>query len=346
MRVTLVAPHDAGHPTGILAYVAQLARRAPPDIEVQVRHLAKREAVLMGRRVGGTLSTWASLLGLDVRDADVVHATDTFCLAKGASVLTIHDLIPAQVMRHLGARIHQRLFAGRLRAVRRIITPTRVVAQQVHGAFGIPMERITPIHQGFDDHIFYPVDDVPPAVDPAKHNLLYVGAYRPYKHIDKVLAALEGRPDVRFIRLGPPGRDAYHQLCLDTARRAGVDFVDAGYVDGAQLRAYYSACDLLVYPSRDEGFGIPPLEAMACGTPSLLSDIPVFREIYGELAAYAEDATPAALRRAIDGALAHPSPAAPLQAHASRFTWDDTARKTYAVYREVAGEGPQGPRRS
>lgn len=340
-RVTLIAPHDTGQPTGILTYVNELVRRQPDDLDLRVRHLGKREWVVRGKRIGGTLSTWASLARLKLGPEDgLVHATDTFCLAKGTHVLTIHDLIPATVSRHLGARVHQARFRKRIGQVPRIVTPTRVVADQVRTTFGLPPERVSVIPMGVDLERFRPVSGIPRGVAPGKANLLYVGAYRPYKHIDRVLEALAGT-DIRFVRVGPPGKDAYYQTCVQAAARGNVDFVDVGYVAADDLPAYYSACDLLVYPSRDEGFGIPPLEAMACGTPSVVSDIPVFREVYGNAAHYVHDFTAASLKATIEDALARPLAPSALQAHARQYSWDATARGTYAVYRDVlAGLAP------
>lgn len=336
-RVTLVAPYDVGQPTGILAYVHELVRQAPDDLDVRVVNLRKRELMVKGKRYGGTLSTWAQLSTLRLgKDAGLVHATDTFCLAKGTQALTIHDLIPALVSRHLGARLHTRLFANRIQATRQILCDTQVVADQVVERLGIPAERVETIPLGYDDAAFRPNPATPAAIAPDKRNLVYVGAYRPYKHIDLVLQALAGT-NVRFLRIGPPGNDAYYQQCLAAAKAGNVDFVDVGYVSKAELAAYYTAADLAVYPSRDEGFGIPPLEAMGCGTATLLSDIPVFREIYGSEAHYVDSFEPAAIHLAIQAALEDPIPAERLKEHAARFTWGKTTRRTYDVYRRLLG---------
>lgn len=336
--MTLVAPPDTRSPTGIPAYVEALRQRAPPDLDLQVRHLPKAELVVAGKRLGGTLSTWAALAAIRPGwEAGLLHATDTFCLVAGSRVATVHDLIPARVSRHLGARLHQRLFRRRLANVETVITPTRHVAREVEAELGIPASRLVPIHQGFDPARFYPSQGPrDPALAEGRPNLLYVGAYRSYKRIDAVLSALKGI-ECRFVRAGPPGKDAYHAQCLRAARDNGVDLVDVGFVDDSRLRALYTGCDLVVYPSRDEGFGIPPLEAMACGTASLLSDIPVFREVYGELAHYVPSFDASALREGIERALSHRLPASALRTHAAAYTWDKTAHATFGVYRRLLG---------
>ncbi|MHB8634735.1 MAG: glycosyltransferase family 4 protein [Thermoplasmatota archaeon] len=339
MKVTLVAPHDTGQPTGILTYVQELAARSPPAVEVDVRHLGKNEFVVAGRAVGGTLSTWASLATLRLGpDAGVVHATDTFCLARGSRVLTMHDRIPATVRRHVGARWHERLFRRRLQRVERIITPTRVVAADVE-SMGLGA-GIDVIPMGFDQALFRPATrPVPAGFAPGRRNILMVGAWRPYKHFDLVIEALAGTP-WRLVRVGPPGKDAYHARCQKMAREGEVDLADVGYVAATDLPAYYGSADLLLYPSASEGFGIPPLEAMGCGTPSLLADIPVLREVCGNAAHYAGDLRAPALRESIARALDDPIPKARLAERAALYSWDATARRTYALYEEL------GPLRS
>ena len=112
-----------------------------------------------------------------------------------------------------------------------------------------------------------------------------------------------------------------------------------GYVTDEELRALYSSCRLTVYPSVYEGFGLPPLEAMACGAPVVASRIPVIEETTGDAARLVPATDAAELTRAVARLLADDAERAALAAagleRAARFTWERTARLTFEVYEQV-----------
>lgn len=325
--VTLVSPALDGLP-GQERYVHALRAHLPN----RVRHVPLIKPTWTHDPVVRTISAWVSYPWA-TRDAagTIVHGTDTFCAVPGVDVVTVHDLIPLQVSKEWTARLHMRLFLDRLRAAH-IITLTQTWARRIEDALGVPPEQVHVIPQGCS---------IPPTIQPAtrpaayredRAHILVVGAYRPYKRIHEILAAASDLANVRVVRVGPPGRGPYHELCVDEAKRLGADFVDLGPVPDAELPDHYAAADLVFYASEEEGFGFPPLEAMACGTTSLVSDIPVFRELYGDHVLYTDGDLLGDVRRA----LADPLPPDRLRQHATRFTWEETARRTAEVYRRVA----------
>jgi glycosyltransferase involved in cell wall biosynthesis len=117
----------------------------------------------------------------------------------------------------------------------------------------------------------------------------------------------------------------------------------AGYVPGADLPALYSAAEAFVWPSLYEGFGLPPLEAMACGTPVISSRASVMPEVLGDAPLYVEPLAAEDYAEAIGRVLTDPALRADLArrglARAARYSWEDSARRTLAVYREVLEEG-------
>jgi glycosyltransferase involved in cell wall biosynthesis len=134
---------------------------------------------------------------------------------------------------------------------------------------------------------------------------------------------------MRLVVVGP-SRDA--GLVRELERR-GADV--RGYVTKEELAELYRGAAALVLPSRYEGFGLPVIEAMASGTPVVAAPDAALREIAGEAAVFAEPAELAAgIRRALAGR--DELVAAGLR-QAARFSWDETARRTIAVYREVLG---------
>ena len=116
-----------------------------------------------------------------------------------------------------------------------------------------------------------------------------------------------------------------------------------GAVDDEDLAAIYTGAHALVFPSDDEGFGLPPVEALACGTPVAACDVPALREVLGDRVALSAVGDLDGLVRAAE-ALRRPAPPAPA------WSWEDAARETWAVYREAlqaprAGARRSGPRR-
>jgi glycosyltransferase involved in cell wall biosynthesis len=116
-----------------------------------------------------------------------------------------------------------------------------------------------------------------------------------------------------------------------------------GYVSDNDLNALYSSCSVFVYPSKYEGFGLPPLEAMACGAPVVTSDIPVIRETVGTAALLVDpskaDDLASAIVKLLDDKQARGRLSVLGQDHARTFSWLDTARKTLDVYRAVLERG-------
>ncbi|MDP9354983.1 MAG: glycosyltransferase family 4 protein, partial [Chloroflexota bacterium] len=114
-----------------------------------------------------------------------------------------------------------------------------------------------------------------------------------------------------------------------------------GYVDAEALPAWYSAADLFVYPSLYEGFGLPPLEAMACGTPVITSDVSSLPEVVGDAGLTVPPTDEMALAEAMRRVLGDPAIGADLRKRglerAKRFSWEQTAALTVAAYRDAAG---------
>ncbi|MFN2625234.1 MAG: glycosyltransferase, partial [Mycobacteriales bacterium] len=161
----------------------------------------------------------------------------------------------------------------------------------------------------------------------------------PRKNLPVLLAAhrrlRETVPDTPpLVLVGPPGWGP--ALQLDAARDA---VVLTGYLDDPELARLTGAAACLVLPSRYEGFGIPPLEALACGIPVVVSDLPVLREVLGAHAHYVPvgdvdalaDALAVTISRGTDA-----TAAAARREHARQFTWERCAEATMRAYMVAA----------
>ena len=176
--------------------------------------------------------------------------------------------------------------------------------------------------------------------------VLFVGSIEPRKNLDTLLAAYEQLPPERraacpLVLVGDVGwknREIYRRIV-----GLGRGVRTFGYLKNpADLALMYNAATVFVYPSLYEGFGIPPLEAMACGTPVCLSSIPVFHEIYGQdAAAYADphdpDALAAALIRLLDDEPHRNLLVQKGLTLAKRYTWDRVYEQYAELFKEISG---------
>ncbi len=243
-------------------------------------------------------------------------------------VVTLHDLVPlkrAGDYLRTGLRFRLRYLA--VERATRIVVPTTAVAQDAVALLRIDAGRVHVIAEA-PDPAFSPRDASEVARVRARYELpqdylIWVGGLRrpdPRKRV----AALAGtpRPGVGLVLVGEPGQWA----------RELRDVTLTGAVDDDDLAAIYTGARSLVFPSDDEGFGLPTVEALACGTPVVACDVPALREVLGERATFvgADD-----LEGLVAAATAASRPAPP----PPPWTWDDAARATWDVYEHaVAGQ--------
>jgi glycosyltransferase involved in cell wall biosynthesis len=238
-------------------------------------------------------------------------------------VVTLHDLSALKrASEHLrmGVRLRMRQLA--VQRAMRVIVPTEAVAGDAVKRLGLERERITVIAEAPDPTMFArPEEEVARVRERfslPRHYLLWVGSLRhpdPRKHVAKLAATPRELP---LVLVGPT-RPWAHEL-------PGV--ILTGEVSDEQLAAIYTGAHALVLASEDEGFGLPAVEALACGTPVAACEVPALREVLGERATFVERGD---LRSLIDSAerSRRPAPAPP------RWTWQDAARSTMQVYRQV-----------
>jgi glycosyltransferase involved in cell wall biosynthesis len=250
------------------------------------------------------------------------HALPLSCPCP--AVVTVHDLSferDPHTMTFGDRLVFKRVVPRAARQAARVLAVSERTKADLVELYEIPEERIVVTPHGVD-----------PAFGPgdrgADSYLLFVGAIQERKD---PLAAMEAASDVGLplVVVGPEkdGRLA------GELRRRGADI--RGYVSKRDLADLYRGAACLVLPSRYEGFGLPVLEAMACGTPVVARADPALKEVAGDAAVFAE---PGGLADAIRAALADRERLAELGlARARRFSWEETAQRTIATYREVLG---------
>lgn len=247
-------------------------------------------------------------------------------------VVTVHDLIPESWPEVTSAQqlADKRAAVAGSAAVICVSAATRddLVEHYPEAA-----DRAIVIHLGLPSYLEQPQLSVAPADLPQGPYVVYVGNRGSYKNFATLVQALgRCRRDVRLVAVGggPLGPDATRELA---GHGAAGRVHHLGAVDDARLTALLRGARALVSPSLKEGFGLPPLEALALGTPVLLSDIPVYREVYGDWARFfpPEDVETLADLLA-DAATGQLPPVPSREELRQRFSWARVAQQTEAVY--------------
>jgi glycosyltransferase involved in cell wall biosynthesis len=232
-----------------------------------------------------------------------------------------------------------------------VVTVSRFTRDEIVSVYGVPPERITVAPNGVDDAFR---DTTPRAspIDPPY--FLAVGTLQPRKNLVTLIRAFrslrESRPDIRerLVVVGQEGyqADAILEEAADLRRRG--DLVFPGYLDTHAVVGLMQHATAFAYPSVYEGFGLPPLEAMAAGSPAIASDIPVAREVLGDAALLVPPTDVAAWSVTLERLADDPSLRLELAGaghdRAARFTWDSAAKMSVDALERAARGSPRKPR--
>ena len=268
------------------------------------------------------------------------------------SIATIHDLVAFHHPQTIPTKYayYMRFLIGlMIRKATCIITDTKVIRQEIIDEFHVSQERVFAVPIAVSD-LFRPVTDparirhIKERFGIKKHYFLHVGNIEPRKNLTSLFLAFRRirekiRKDYQLVVVGKKGW-LYGDI-FETLRESGLtdDVVFTGYVREEDIPVLYSGAEFFVFPSLYEGFGLPVLEAMRCGTPVLTSHVSSMPEVAGEAALYVdpcsvEDISEKVLKLAYDDTLkARLREKGFIQA--SKFTWEKTARETLKVYEAV-----------
>ena len=290
---------------------------------------------------------------------DLFHGTTNFEVPAFAGcplVATVHDLIPLRCPGAVSRRYRLlfRLLIGRaIRAARRVITVSAFTRRDILERYPSAAGKIVVVPNGVDPAFSAAGDPAADRAVRARHGitgryLLFVGVFEPRKNVPLLVDAFEilrhTHPEAADLQLALAGGAGWRGAAIaDAVRRRGLDPAVRllGHVPDADLPALYRNATLALVPSQYEGFGLPALEAMACGAPVLASDASALPETVGDAGELFTPGDPGLLARSIATLIARPERLADLRARglarAAGFTWDRTAAQTLAVYRDAAG---------
>ena len=273
------------------------------------------------------------------RRADIFHAPwmrGALLHSPCPMVVTLHDLSALKRRSELlrsGARMRLRELAVQ-RAVR-VIVPTQALAHDALERLGIEREQIDVIHEAPAECMYprgaHEIAQARALFDLPERYLMWVGELQhpdPGRHVAKLAAAPRELP---LVLVGQTSAWP-HRL---------KDVILTGHVTDDHLAALYSGAHALVVASQDEGFGLPAVEALACGTPVVACDTPALREVLDQRATFVPGGDLPALIAAAE-AVERPAPPAPA------WSWQDAARATWRVYERALAQADRprtAPRR-
>jgi glycosyltransferase involved in cell wall biosynthesis len=244
-------------------------------------------------------------------------------------VVTVHDIgALKRRSEHLRTGLRLRLRQLAVQRAVRVIVATQALAGDAIAGLGLEPERVVVIPEAPDSTMYpRPAPEIARARTQCglpERYLLWVGCLRhpdPSKNVAKLAAA---QRDLPLVLVGPT-RPWAHEL---------PDVILTGQVSDEQLAAIYSGAHALVLASENEGFGLPAVEALACGTPVVAWEVPALREVFDERATFVEPGDLGALITAAEGAQ-RPAPAPP------SWTWEDAAHATAGVYRQAIAQADE-----
>jgi len=324
--------------SGIGVHTAEIAGRldvTPPPLIASHAEITNKQGIercrfRVDRAPNGIL--WQQLILPRVAEGDVLwgpHGTMPIAL-RMPSVVTLHDFSSLTMPgRHLFKTVASfNLFiSDSLERAERVAAVSNAIADEAMRWFGVPREIIEIIPNGVDDFFR-------PGGDARSDYILFVGTLEPRKGIDDLSAVWRSLPEPR-----PP-----LILCGERGWRVrvpeGVELT--GWVDRERLRSLYQGAQIFVYPSRYEGFGIPPLEAMACGAPVIATRTGAIPDYADGAALLVNPGDRDALRDAMVRLLRDPQLRKDLAARgverAKQYRWDRSAQ----LMSELLAEAAQG----
>lgn len=285
------------------------------------------------------------------RKIDIAHNTNFKILCSGSrgTLTTVHDIafllfpdfVPPELMPKYTARTKNAIEKSDI-----VITVSKSSADDICKFLHIPQDKIKVVYNGVNRTLFKKAEhDASFETFRRKYNIdrkyvLFVGTLEKRKNVVNLVKAFKGiNKDYLLVLIGKPGWKSEEILEAIESMDLSKDVRMIGYVQDNELPLFYSNAELFVYPSLYEGFGMPPVEAMSCGAPVMVSDIPVFREILQDAAAYVNPYDIAEIHDKLIYSLQNESERERLRHSglklSEKYTWERSAGALLNIYKEL-----------
>lgn len=297
-------------------------------------------------------------------ECDVVHIPHLYWMPRGLGcpyVLTVHDLLEhmygSRNLSSVRRSLHFYLTRRVLRGAARVMAVSQFTKNEIHKLLAVPDDHIEVVYNAIDERFLHGhASQADRELIAQRYQvnypfLLYAGAIRPHKNVVRIIEAFsalkselakEGQyADLKLIIIGDDLSS--HPRLRRTVVSGGVqnDVRFLGFVPIEVLRIFYDEAKIFVFPSLYEGFGLPPLEAMAHGTPVVTSNTSSLPEVAGNAALLVNPENVFEIRRALQRALLDPEVRQGMKergyAQAQRFSWMNSVSRILEIYREVVG---------
>jgi glycosyltransferase involved in cell wall biosynthesis len=376
VRVGLDATPLLGRHTGIGVYTSRLLRGLGPDTDVPAGSGVALELVATAFTARGQRALRAVRpSGVEIRSrpvparvlraawartqfppvewlcgrVDVFHGTN-FVLPptrRARGVVTVHDLSFLRFPETVSADSlrYRELVPRSIARAEVVCTLTQAMSDEIVAEYGLDPDTVQVTYPGVDE-AWYCARPPDPAMRrrlglPERY-LLAVGTLEPRKNLPFLISAYaqlrRAKPETPpLVLAGPAGWGP----ALDLASLSGSSAMTTGYLDDDALRRVVAGAACLASPSVYEGFGLPPVEALACGVPVVATDLPVTREVLGDAARLVPRDDREAWADALDQELNHPPPDAAVEvrrAQARHWTWERCVAATRSAYRQAVGD--------
>jgi glycosyltransferase involved in cell wall biosynthesis len=307
---------------------------------------------------------WEFRAVLQRLNCDLLHVPNVFSVPRGLPcpyVITVHDLLEhmsrGERRNTLWRSVHFQLTRRVLSGAARIFAVSNFTKMEMEKLFGIPSARIEVVYNAIDERFLHGHASIADRELIAKRYqvtypfLLYAGRVSPHKNVVRMIeafSALKGElekegafPDLKLIIIGDDlsGNPDLRRTVVRSGVQNDVRFL--GFVPIEVLRIFYDSAKIFVFPSLYEGFGLPPLEAMAHGTPVVTSNVSSLPEVVGNAAVLVNPENVFEIMRALHRVLLDQELRERMKERsylqAGKFSWEQSVRRILAVYQQVGG---------
>ena len=301
---------------------------------------------------------------------DLVHVPNLFSIPRALPcpyVMTVHDVLDHMARTRersgLWRSLHFQTTSRVLRGAARIFAVSKFTKNEIEKLFGISPERIEVVYNAIDERFLgghasaADRDLIAKRYQVTYPFLLYAGRVSPHKNVVRMIEAFSALktelekdkvfPDLKLIIIGDDlsGNPDLRRTVVRSGVQHDVRFL--GFVPVDVLRIFYDAAKIFVFPSLYEGFGLPPLEAMAHGTPVVTSNVSSLPEVVGSAAVLVNPENIFEIMRALHRVLLDQSLRDRMKERsyqqAAKFSWEKSVQRILDVYRQVGGAGIPSP---